>query len=184
MRAVAEALGLKGASSYQRYEDENLYTRAILPLEMAAPLGRALIGKGVPPIGRDELMDLFSLKGEDGRSAAEMLHLKDRDEWVRTAFADARKHNVINRPFMLYISAYIDAAFPTGQVWRFSRGLEAALNIHDMFFHEADQIMKVSIAERIERDLVGGGRDLLSADFASITRLAWRTAADHFEEAD
>jgi len=51
-------LGYKGASSYQRYEDANLYTKDYLPLHLAERLVKALEGLGKPPITENEIMAL------------------------------------------------------------------------------------------------------------------------------
>ena len=58
MAVLARALGYKGGSSYQRYEDPNLYTRKYLPLEIVEKLIPALEGKGEPPITKEEVLAL------------------------------------------------------------------------------------------------------------------------------
>jgi len=58
MAAAARACGFRGASSYQRYENPSLFTKKYLPLDLAEKLVRAIAGKGVPPITREEVMAL------------------------------------------------------------------------------------------------------------------------------
>jgi len=59
MAAIAKAMGLKGSSSYQRYEEEAGYQkrRFLLP-EVAEKVAQAVAGKGTPPITRAEVMAL------------------------------------------------------------------------------------------------------------------------------
>ena len=59
MAELAKSLGYKGSSSYQRFEDEELFKRAYLPFEIMAPLCAVLVGKGTPPIEQHEVTDLF-----------------------------------------------------------------------------------------------------------------------------
>lgn len=58
MADLARALGFRGASSYQRYEDPVLFTKPYVPLDMAEKLTAALAGRGIPPISRVEVMAL------------------------------------------------------------------------------------------------------------------------------
>lgn len=58
MAEIAKAIGFRGASSYQRYEDANLFRKAYLPLDLAEKLARAMAGKGNPPIAPGEVMAL------------------------------------------------------------------------------------------------------------------------------
>lgn len=58
MADVAKAVGFRGASSYQRYEDSGLFTKKYIPLDLAEKLARVLAGRGIPPIERDEIMTL------------------------------------------------------------------------------------------------------------------------------
>ena len=66
MKALAKALGLRGASSYQRYEDETLNKTNHLRPDIVEKLARALIGRGAPPIGREEVLAL-SFGGPKGQ---------------------------------------------------------------------------------------------------------------------
>lgn len=63
MEEAAVAGGWKGASSYQRYEDEELFTRAYLPLGVAEKLIQAFAGRGNPQIRPQEIMALTHLPG-------------------------------------------------------------------------------------------------------------------------
>jgi phage repressor protein C with HTH and peptisase S24 domain len=56
MAEIARAVGYRGASSYQRYEDPELFPKKYLPLDLAEKLARALAGRGSPPISREEVM--------------------------------------------------------------------------------------------------------------------------------
>lgn len=58
MDRLARDCGFKGASSYQRYENPDQYTRPWLPLPLVIKIADALIGKGEPPIKRGEVMAL------------------------------------------------------------------------------------------------------------------------------
>ena len=57
MAAMARALGFKTASGYQRYEDRGRVD--YLPYKYLAGFLSALVGRGVPPITRNEIMELF-----------------------------------------------------------------------------------------------------------------------------
>lgn len=61
MAVMARELGLKGSSSYQRFEDVALFRRPYLPLGLLPLFKRALLGKGKPPITVDEINPLFGL---------------------------------------------------------------------------------------------------------------------------
>jgi transcriptional regulator with XRE-family HTH domain len=61
MAEMARAAGLKGASSWQRYESV-AFTKDYLPPEVAVRLAEFLSGRGDPPINADEVLTL-------GRSA-------------------------------------------------------------------------------------------------------------------
>lgn len=74
MAAVAKAMGLKGASSYQRYEDDTLFRKEFLPLEVVRPLTNILVGRGSPPIAQEEVL---SLAGLDSLSRTQLQSLED-----------------------------------------------------------------------------------------------------------
>lgn len=65
---VAIACGWKGATSYARYENPDLFTRPVLPLDVCLRLVPALVGRGAPPITRAEVMELAGIDrgGNDG----------------------------------------------------------------------------------------------------------------------
>ena len=67
MDDVAAALGLKGPSSYQRYEDAALYKGKYLPVEMVELLDAILVGKGEPPITSGEIWALAGIPAADRR---------------------------------------------------------------------------------------------------------------------
>jgi repressor LexA len=63
MERLARAIGLAGASSYQRYEDPALFTKDHLPLPMVRKLLDVLPGKGSPPISKEEVAMLAGIEG-------------------------------------------------------------------------------------------------------------------------
>lgn len=58
MAQMAKAMGYKGASSIQRYENPDQYKGGYLPRDFVAKIERALLGKGNPPIQRAEVWEL------------------------------------------------------------------------------------------------------------------------------
>ncbi len=64
MDQLAKAMGYKGQSSIQRYEDANAFTSLFFPPDFIVRLIPALVGKGEPPITRQEVFDLGQLPGE------------------------------------------------------------------------------------------------------------------------
>ncbi len=67
MGGLASEIGMKGASSYQRYESSKNYSRReYLPLELAIRIGRVLEGKGKPPIQNSEVLDLAGVDRAHG----------------------------------------------------------------------------------------------------------------------
>jgi len=70
MSALAELIGMAGASSYQRYESPKNYARKeFLPLELTMKIGRALEGKGNPPIDYASVIELAGIQvGHDSSS--------------------------------------------------------------------------------------------------------------------
>lgn len=58
MEQAARRAGWRRASSWQRYEDDELFTRPYLPREIGEKVARALVGLGSPPIPEQEVMEL------------------------------------------------------------------------------------------------------------------------------
>src|SRR5690242_12585502 len=58
MGTMAKALGYKGASSYQRYEDPSQYKDGYLKRDLVEKLWAVLQGRGNPPITYDEVWEL------------------------------------------------------------------------------------------------------------------------------
>jgi phage repressor protein C with HTH and peptisase S24 domain len=58
MDAFARGLGMRGASSVQRYEDPTRYAGGYLKRDLVDAMARVLVSKGNPPISRDEVWDL------------------------------------------------------------------------------------------------------------------------------
>lgn len=78
MAAIARQLGFRNASSYQRYEDPELFTRDVLPLHIVQKLARILPGKGSPPITDEEVTMLAGLS----RLTGPQLRFIDEQGWV------------------------------------------------------------------------------------------------------
>lgn len=58
MMALAKKMGMKGASSFQHYENPNLYKKDSLPPEIVKKLKDVLVGEGSPPITESDILDL------------------------------------------------------------------------------------------------------------------------------
>ena len=58
MEQAAKRAGWRRASSWQRYEDDQLFTRPYLPREIGERVVRALVGLGSPPVTEHEVMEL------------------------------------------------------------------------------------------------------------------------------
>jgi transcriptional regulator with XRE-family HTH domain len=58
MEALAQAMGYKGASSYQRYENATLFKKTYIPLHIAEKIAKAIVGTGDPPITVEEVIAL------------------------------------------------------------------------------------------------------------------------------
>lgn len=78
MAKVAKALGYKNASSYQRYEDPDLFTKPHLPLPLVRALVDILVGHGTPPISKAEVL---MLAGLHDLTAPQMRSL-DEQSWI------------------------------------------------------------------------------------------------------
>jgi len=62
-KRLAHLMGYKGSSSIQRYESDEDYTERYFNANYVTKLADALEGKGVPPIMRDEVLELGGLTG-------------------------------------------------------------------------------------------------------------------------
>lgn len=78
MAKVAKALGYKNASSYQRYENPELFTKPHLPLPLVRALVDILVGKGKPAITKAEVMMLAGLHD----LTTPQLQSLDEQSWV------------------------------------------------------------------------------------------------------
>lgn len=58
MDDMARALGYKGASSFQRYENPELYAGGYLKRNLVSAIETAVLDKGDPPIARHEIWEL------------------------------------------------------------------------------------------------------------------------------
>ena len=62
MAKLAVAIGMKGASSYQRYENsKNYHRKGYLPFDTAVRIGQALGGNGNPPVQSSEVIALSGI---------------------------------------------------------------------------------------------------------------------------
>lgn len=78
MGQIAKRLGLKAASSYQRYEDPALFTKDSLPVPMVRKLLDVLPGLGSPPIAQEEVLMLAGIEG----LTVPQLRSLDEQDWV------------------------------------------------------------------------------------------------------
>ncbi len=69
MDALAREIGYRAASGYQRYESAEHYRRKYLPVELVHKLANVLVGRGRPPITRDEVLALAGLGAVVGSTA-------------------------------------------------------------------------------------------------------------------
>lgn len=61
MEELAQEIGYKKASGYQRYESDTDYKRDRIGVGMAEKLAAALVGRGKPPITEDEVLALAGI---------------------------------------------------------------------------------------------------------------------------
>ncbi len=64
MEAMAKALDFKGASSYQRYENPETFTKDVLPAHIIKKMMTRLVGKGSPPITKPEILELAGIDSQ------------------------------------------------------------------------------------------------------------------------
>jgi hypothetical protein len=69
MEAMAKTLDFKGASSYQRYENPETFTKDVLPAHIIQKMMTRLIGKGDPAIAKS---DILALAGIDSSQSSDM----------------------------------------------------------------------------------------------------------------
>jgi phage repressor protein C with HTH and peptisase S24 domain len=62
MDRLARECGYKGASSYQRYENESMFGKPWLPLPLVSKVADVLAGRGDPPVSREEVLALAGLR--------------------------------------------------------------------------------------------------------------------------
>jgi SOS-response transcriptional repressor LexA len=63
MEQAAKLAGWKARSGWQRYEDERLFTKRYLPVEIAERIAKALVGRGNPQVTVEDIMALTGPKG-------------------------------------------------------------------------------------------------------------------------
>ncbi len=66
MEALAQLAGYKGASSIQRYENEEQFRKRFLPFDVVERFAAALVGRGQPPISEAEV---FAMAGPIAKAA-------------------------------------------------------------------------------------------------------------------
>lgn len=63
MEKLAKAMGMAAGSSYQRYEDEESYVRSkFMRPDLVEKIASAVVGRGNPPVTRDEVLALAGLR--------------------------------------------------------------------------------------------------------------------------
>jgi SOS-response transcriptional repressor LexA len=78
MEALAKQIGMKGASSYQRYENEDNYRRKeLLPFEIGKKMARAMAERGDPPIQFSEIIALTGVDYTYGSMTLDLDGLED-----------------------------------------------------------------------------------------------------------
>lgn len=83
---LARAMGYKGASSIQRYENPDGYKKEFLTADLAHKFAKALVGKGNPPIVVEEVWALFRA---DLRERPKLIGSYDPDDLREDVDADA-----------------------------------------------------------------------------------------------
>jgi len=101
MDRLARACGYKGASSYQRYENEAVYTKPWLPLPVVAAIADVLTGLGDPPITRDEVLALAGIH-EAGAGTVLSAELPKRTEVELSSAAELPGNNAFSRDLPVY----------------------------------------------------------------------------------
>lgn len=66
MERLARECGYKGASSYQRYENADQYTKPLLPVPLAIKIADALAGRGDPAVTREDVLALAGVRPDEG----------------------------------------------------------------------------------------------------------------------
>jgi hypothetical protein len=90
MEALAKSIGLKGASSYQRYESsKNYHRKKFLPFDTAARIAVALEGKGIQPV---QYADVIALSGIE-RAKGSLPLISGGDAYGRAPEQVFRHHN-------------------------------------------------------------------------------------------
>ena len=153
MRAMANAIGLKGASSYQRYEDSDLYTRKYLPIEMADGVMEALTGRGSPPISLAEVQALFGIdttdlyEGED----KELIKRSLDSAMIAENFYAMGLNRPLDRKFIIYIARYIDLRPELRSINMDRRtSILCLLTIYDVLEPSAKEIMSIAVEDRAD----------------------------------
>jgi SOS-response transcriptional repressor LexA len=87
MQALARQIGLKGASSYQRYENPANYERKhFLPFEICKKIARAFDGLGQPSIAYNEVLELGGLDYTFNAPVQSYGGFKEADHMEKMAF--------------------------------------------------------------------------------------------------
>jgi SOS-response transcriptional repressor LexA len=144
MDKTAKGIGLKGASSYQRYEDDTLLKKPDIPLHIARGLAKLFVGRGAPPITEAEVLSLAGLENLSTRQVRALDEQRvvwcvgevaagvwrDAFEWVRDDWI----------PFPLIL---LDSRYPNAE----RRALRVRGDSMDELYPDGSYIVYVRLAD-------------------------------------
>lgn len=144
MASIAKACGYRGASSYQRYEDEDVFKKDVLPLHLVMKLLSLLPGKGAPPIAREEVL---MLGGLDNLSSAQVRALDDQQlVWCVGEVAAGVWREALEWPrgeWLPLPMALLDSRYPNAE----RRALRVCGDSMDELYPDGSYIVYVALAE-------------------------------------
>jgi len=144
MEKTAKALGYKSASSYQRYEDAGLFKKPVLPLHLVHKLADIMVGKGSPPITREEIL---MLGGITELSPLQARALDQHDTiWCVGEVAAGRWRESFEWPrdeWLPVIMAMADARYPGAE----RRALRVRGDSMDLVYPDGSYIVFVRLAD-------------------------------------
>lgn len=144
MANVAKALGLKGSSSYQRYEDPDLFKKPYLPLHMVRRLADVLSGKGSPPVSREEIL---MLAGIDDLSPTQMVSLDQHQIiWCIGEVAAGVWREAVEWPrseWLPFLISFVDERHPGAQRY----ALRVAGDSMDEVYPDGSYVVIVKLAD-------------------------------------
>lgn len=104
MAETAKRGGWSSASSYQRYENPTLFTKAFLPMDVAERLIRAFNGRGSPQITRGKLLALTqpigapSVTTVSGQRVIEVIAVVEAGVWREAVSIPEDERQTLPRP--------------------------------------------------------------------------------------